>query len=141
MVSRNSNIKSKILIVDDQKVFRDVLTNIISETSDMTVVAEASDGDEALDMASKNDFDMVILDIAMPGISGLDVLKELKSIKPYLPILILSMFPAEHYELSVLNAGADGYVTKDNMMDDLIEAMRQILNGGKYFNFSLPEEL
>ena len=51
------------------------------------------------------------------------------------------MFPAEHYELSVLNAGADGYVTKDNMMDDLIEAMRQILNGGKYFNFSLPEEL
>ena len=141
MVSRNSNIKSKILIVDDQKVFRDVLTNIISETSDMTVVAEASDGDEALDMASKNDFDMVILDIAMPGISGLDVLKELKIKKPHLPVLILSMFPAEHYELSVLNAGADGYVTKDNMMDDLIEAMRQILNGGKYFNFSLPEEL
>jgi DNA-binding NarL/FixJ family response regulator len=141
MVSRNSNIKSKILIVDDQKVFRDVLTNIISETSDMTVVAEASNGDEALAMASKNDFDMVILDIAMPGISGLDVLKELKIKKPYLPILMLSMFPAEHYELSARKTGADGYVTKDNMADELIKAMQQILDGGKYFSFSLPEEL
>lgn len=134
------NTKKKILIADDQKVFRNMLTNIISETSDMTVVAEASNGDEALDMASKNDFDLVVLDIAMPGIGGIDVLKELKSIKPYLPVLMLSMFPAEHYELSVLNAGADGYVTKDNMIDDLIKAMRHILDGGKYFNFSLPEE-
>lgn len=135
------NTKKKILIVDDQKVFRNMLINFIAETSDMTVVAEASDGDEALDMASKNDFDMVILDIAMPGISGLNVLKELKNIKPSLPILILSMFPVEQYELAALMVGADGYVRKDNMADQLIEAIQRILNGGKYFNVLLTEKL
>ncbi len=141
MLSEDRDLKTKILIVDDHKFFRDTLKLFISETSDMTVVAEASNGDEALDIASRNDFDLVVLDIAMPGRSGLDVLKELKSIKPYLSVLILSMFPVEHYELSVMKAGADGYVKKDNMTDELIKAMQQILHGEKYFSFSLPEEL
>jgi len=131
----NSNVKSKILIVDDHELFRDRLRRFISETSDMVVADEAGNGYEALDKASKNDFDMVVLDINMPGISGLDVLQELKSRKPYLSILMLSMFPVEHYELSVMKAGGDGYVTKDNMTDELIKAMRQILDGGKYFDF------
>jgi len=131
----NSNVKSKILIVDDHELFRDRLKRFISETSDMAVADEAGNGHEALDKASKNDFDMVVLDINMPGISGLDVLQELKSRKPYLSVLMLSMFPVEHYELSVMKAGGDGYVTKDNMTDELIKAMRQILNGGKYFDF------
>ena len=141
MLPHNSNVKSKILIVDDHELFRDRLKRFISETSDMTVTDEAGNGHEALDKAGKNDFDMVVLDINMPGISGLDVLEELKHRKPYLSVLMLSMFPVEHYELSVMKAGGDGYVTKDNMTDDLIKAMRQILNGGKYFNFLLPEEL
>jgi two-component system, NarL family, invasion response regulator UvrY len=132
--------KMEIFIVDDNKVFRDMLKYFISETPDMTVVAEACDGDEAVAMASKNDFDLVILDIAMPGKSGLDVLHELKRMKPYMPILMLSMFPEEHYELSVMNDGADGYVRKDNMVDQLIEAVQRILHGGKYFNIALPEE-
>ena len=117
-----------------------MLKLLISETPDMTVIAEASNGDKALDIANKNDFDIVILDIAMPGRDGLNVLNELKSIKPSLPVLILSTFPEEYYELSVMNDGADGYVRKDNMADQLIEAIRRILNGGKYFNVSLPEE-
>jgi len=131
----NSNVKSTILIVDDHELFRDRLRRFISETSDMVVADEAGNGYEALDKAGKNDFDMVVLDINMPGISGLDVLEELKSRKPYLSVLMLSMFPVEHYELSVIKAGGDGYVTKDNMTYELIKAMRQILDGEKYFNF------
>jgi DNA-binding NarL/FixJ family response regulator len=140
MLEHNNNVKSKILIVDDHELFRESLKQFISETSDMAVADEAGNGHEAIDKVSKNDFDMVVLDINMPGISGLDVLKELKMKKPYLSVLMLSMFPVEHYELSVMNAGGDGYVTKDNMTDELIKAMRQILNRGKYFNFLLPEE-
>jgi DNA-binding NarL/FixJ family response regulator len=133
-------IKSKILIVDDQELFRERLKQFISGTSDMAVTGEAGNGHEALDKTMKNDFDMIVLDINMPGISGLDVLQELKNKKPYLSILMLSMFPVEYYELSVMKAGGDGYVTKDNMTAELIKAMRQILDGGKYFKVSLPEE-
>jgi two-component system invasion response regulator UvrY len=141
MMQLNGNSKTKILIVDDNKVFREMLKFFISETPDMSVIAEASNGDEALEIAGKNDFDLVILDIDMPGKSGLDVLNELKIKKPQLPVLMLSMFPAEQYELSVLRAGADGYVTKNNMTDDLIEAMQRIMDGEKYFNVTFPEEL
>jgi two-component system invasion response regulator UvrY len=137
----NENSKTKILIVDDNKTFRDILKTIISESFDMHVVAEARNGDEALKIARKNDFDMVILDIDMPGISGLDVLKELKIKSPQMPILMLSMFPAEYYELSAMRTGADGYMTKDTIADGLTEAIRQIFDGKKHFNVSLPEEL
>jgi len=139
MIPLNENSKKRILIIDDNKAFREILKRFISETSNMNVTAEAGDGDEALHIASKNDFDIVTLDIAMPNRDGLDVLNELKSMKPYLPVLILSMFPEEYYELSVMNDGADGYVRKDNMADHLIEAIQRILNGGKYFNVSLTE--
>jgi len=107
----------------------------------MVVTDEAGNGNDALEKASKKFFDMVVLDIDMPGMSGLDVLQELKSKNPDLSVLMLSMFPVEHYELSVMKTGGDGYMTKGNMTDELIMAMRQILKGGKYFNFSLPEEL
>jgi two-component system, NarL family, invasion response regulator UvrY len=136
-----SKIKANILIVDDNELFRERLRRFISETSDMVVTDEAGNGNDALEKASKKFFDMVVLDIDMPGMSGLDVLQELKSKNPDLSVLVLSMFPVEHYELSVMKTGGDGYMTKGNMTDELIMAMRQILNGGKYFNFSLPEEL
>jgi two-component system, NarL family, invasion response regulator UvrY len=136
-----SKIKANILIVDDNELFRERLRRFISETSDMVVTDEAGNGNDALEKASKKFFDMVVLDIDMPGMSGLDVLQELKSKNPDLSVLVLSMFPVEHYELSVMKTGGDGYMTKGNMTDELIMAMRQILKGGKYFNFSLPEEL
>jgi DNA-binding NarL/FixJ family response regulator len=136
-----SKIKANILIVDDNELFRERLRRFISETSDMVVTDEAGNGNDALEKASKKFFDMVVLDIDMPGMSGLDVLQELKSKNPDLSVLMLSMFPVEHYELSVMKTGGDGYMTKGNMTDELIMAMRQILKGGKYFNFSLPEEL
>jgi two-component system invasion response regulator UvrY len=141
MMQLNGSAKTKILIADDNKVFRELLKYFIAEIPGMAVSAEATNGHEAFDIASRNDFDMVILDITMPDRDGLDVLKELKMKKPQLPILMLSMFPAEQYELSVLKAGADGYVTKNNMTDDLIEAMQRILGGEKYFNVTFPEEL
>jgi two-component system invasion response regulator UvrY len=139
MILLNKNSKKRILIVDDNKIFRETLKFLISQTPDMTVTAEAGDGNEAIDTASKDDFDIVILDIAMPGRDGLNVLKELKIRKPHLPTLILSMFPAEQYELAASMLGADGYIRKDDMADQLIEAIKRILNGGKYFNVSLTE--
>jgi DNA-binding NarL/FixJ family response regulator len=131
----------KILIADDHPVVRKGLKEIIQATSDMTVSGEASDGQEVLEKVMKIDFDVVVLDIAMPGRSGLDILKELKSGKPELPVLILSIHPEEQYAVRVLKAGASGYLTKDSAPDELITAIRKVSRGKKYISASLAEKL
>jgi DNA-binding NarL/FixJ family response regulator len=131
----------KILIADDHPVVRKGLKEIIQATSDMTVSGEASDGQEVLEKVMKIDFDVVVLDIAMPGRSGLDILKELKSGKPELPVLILSIHPEEQYAVRVLRAGASGYLTKDSAPDELITAIRKVSRGKKYISASLAEKL
>ena len=131
----------KILIADDHPVVRKGLKDIIQATPDMTVSGEASDGQEVLENVRKIDFDVVVLDIAMPGRSGLDILKELKSGKPELPVLILSIHPEEQYAVRVLKAGASGYLTKDSAPDELITAIRKVSRGKKYISASLAEKL
>ena len=131
----------KILIADDHPVVRKGLKDIIQATSDMTVSGEASDGQEVLENVRKIDFDVVVLDIAMPGRSGLDILKELKSGKPELPVLILSIHPEDQYAVRVLRAGASGYLTKDSAPDELITAIRKVSRGKKYISASLAEKL
>jgi DNA-binding NarL/FixJ family response regulator len=131
----------KILIADDHPVVRKGLKDIIQATSDMTVSGEASDGQEVLENVRKIDFDVVVLDIAMPGRSGLDILKELKSGKPELPVLILSIHPEDQYAVRVLKAGASGYLTKDSAPDELITAIRKVSRGKKYISASLAEKL
>ena len=131
----------KILIADDHPVVRKGLKDIIQETSDMTVSGEAGKGQEVLENVRKIDFDVVVLDIAMPGRSGLDILKELKSEKPELPVLILSIHPEEQYAVRVLKAGASGYLTKDIAPDELITAIRKVSRGKKYISASLAEKL
>jgi DNA-binding NarL/FixJ family response regulator len=131
----------KILIADDHPVVRKGLKEIIQATPDMTVSGEASDGQEVLEKVMKIDFDVVVLDIAMPGRSGLDILKELKSEKPELPVLILSIHPEEQYAVRVLKAGASGYLTKDSAPDELITAIRKVSRGKKYISASLAEKL
>jgi len=96
----------KILIADDHAVVRQGLKQIVSETSDMVVAAEASSGQEVLKKVWESDYDLVLLDIAMPGRGGLDVLKQLKNEKPRLPVLILSIYPEEQYAVRALRAGA-----------------------------------
>jgi two-component system invasion response regulator UvrY len=131
----------KILIADDHAVVREGLKQILSGTSDMVVVAEASNGLEVMDKLSKDKIHLVILDITMPGRNGLDVLRDIKSQRPGLPVLILSMYPEEQYALRVLKAGASGYLSKESAPDELINAIRQISQGKKYISPSLREKL
>lgn len=131
----------RILVVDDHPIIRKGLKQIIEETYDLIVEEEASNGYEVLEKIQKKNFDVIILDLAIPGINGLDVLKQLKKIKPELPVLILSMYPEEQYAIRVLKAGASGYLTKESAPEELVSAIRKIKNGGKYISSSLAEKL
>jgi len=131
----------KILIADDHPVVRKGLREIIEETSDMEVADEASNGQEVLAKVFKKDFDVVLLDISMPGRSGLDILKELKSQLPKLAVLVLSIHPEEQYAVQVLKAGASGYLTKKSAPEELVTALRKVSTGGKYVSPSLAEKL
>jgi two-component system invasion response regulator UvrY len=130
-----------ILIADDHTIVRKGLKQILAETPDMVVADEASNGYEVLEKVRKNNFDVLLLDISMPGKSGLDILKELKAEKPKLPVLVLSMYPEEQYAIRVLRAGASGYLTKESAPDELVVAMRKVAQGKKYVSPSLAEKL
>ncbi|MCM2356764.1 MAG: response regulator transcription factor [Geobacteraceae bacterium] len=131
----------KILIADDHAIFREGLKQIIAKTVGMVVAGEAVNGQEVLREVRENDYDMVILDISMPGRSGLDVLAEIKSLKPKLPVLILSMHPEEQYAVRALRTGAAGYVTKGSPPQELVEALEKVAFGKKYVSPSLAETL
>lgn len=131
----------QIMIADDHPIVRAGLKQIIAEAPEITVADEASDGRELLNKVWKKDYDVIILDIAMPGMDGLDVLKQLKIESPQLPILILSFHPEARYAVRVLRAGASGYVTKASATDELIGAIRKVYGGGKYISPSLAEKL
>ena len=131
----------KILIADDHAIVREGLKQIISGTPDMAVVAEASNGEDVLEKVSANKYDVILLDISMPGRSGLDILRQLKIEKPKLPIMMLSVHPEEQYAVRALRAGASGYLTKESAPDELIAAIRKISQGRKYVSSSLAEKL
>ena len=131
----------KILVADDHAIVREGLKQIVRETSDMEVAGEAADGRQVFQMVANDDWDVVLLDIGMPGKSGIDILKELKAEKPGLPVLMLSMYPEEQYAVRALKAGASGYLTKESVPDELINAIRKVSAGGKYVSSSLAEKL
>lgn len=131
----------KILIADDHVIVRTGLKQILSETSDVVVTGEAGDGNETINKVYENDYDMVLLDISMPGRGGLEVLAEIKKKKPDLPVLILSMHPEEQYAVRALRTGASGYLTKESAPEELIKAIRKVSRGGKYVTASLAERL
>lgn len=131
----------KVLIADDHTLVRKGLKQILLETPDVKVVHEAGNGKEVVNKISKNDYDLVLLDISLPGRSGIDVLKQIKCIKPELPVLILSMYPEEQYAVRSLRAGASGYLTKESAPAELIDAIRKVAQGRKYITLSLAERL
>lgn len=131
----------KLLVADDHAIVRKGIEQIIAETDDFAVVDEARNGQEVLDKITKNDYDLVLLDVSMPGRDGLEVLKEVKIQRPKLAVLMLSMFPEEQYAVRALRAGASGYLTKDSAADELIAAIRKVLSGHKYVSASLGEKL
>ena len=131
----------RILIADDHTIVREGLKQIIEDRTDMCVAGEARNGWEALEKVKKNNYDLVLLDISMPGPGGLDVLKQLKDDHPKLRILILSMYPEEQYAVRALRAGASGYLTKESASDELIAAIRMVHMGRKYISASIAEKL
>ncbi len=131
----------KILIADDHAIVREGLKQVVAEESDMKVTGEAANANEVFEIITKNDFDIAIIDINMPGKSGLDLLKDLRVQKPDLPVLILSMYAEEQYGIRALKAGASGYLKKASAPNELVTAIRKIVAGGKYISQSLAEQL
>jgi len=131
----------KILVADDHAIVREGIKHIFSEIPDINITGEASNGQEVLENIGKQDYDLLLLDIAMPGRDGLEILKEIRMQKPKLPVLILSMFPEEQYALRALKSGASGYMTKDSIPNELVKAVRKILRGGNYVSSSFSDKL
>lgn len=123
----------KVLIVDDHTIFRDGLKRLLHDEIDIQVQAEASDVTEALEHLRISEFDLILLDINMAGRSGLDMLPIIQAKWPEVPVIMLSMYPTEQYVLRALDLGASGYVTKDMDSMELLESIRKVANGGKYF--------
>lgn len=130
-----------VLIADDHSIVREGLKKVINEEPDFRVVAEASDADEVLGLLKKHHTDILLLDISMPRVSGIDIIKDVKSHFPYTKILVLSIHPEEQYAVPVLKLGASGYLNKSAIPDELISALRTIYRGSHYINSALTEIL
>jgi len=131
----------RVLIVDDHTIVRDGLKQILAETSDIVVTAEAQNGQEAIEKVRENGYDVVLLDVAMPGADGLSVMRVLRQEEPSVAVLVLSAYSEEQYAVRFLKAGAAGYLTKESASDELILAIRKVAQGGKYVTQSLAERL
>ncbi len=131
----------RIIIADDHAFLREGIKKTIQDEIDMKIVGEASNANEALNIIKELDPDVVIMDISMPGKSGLDVLKDLKVMKKKYRILILSMHPEDRFAIRALKAGASGYLTKESAPDELVKAIRTVLTGRKYVSKALAEKL
>lgn len=131
----------KVLIADDHPVVRRGLKQILSESAAIAEVGEAADPQQVLDLARSRDWDVIVLDLALPGRGGLDVLKELKQDRPKRPVLILSMHAENQYAVRALRAGASGYLTKETASDTLLAAIGKVARGGRYVTPSLAEQL
>ncbi len=131
----------RILLIDDHEVVREGVKKILNVKPDTIVFGEARAASGALKLVREQDWDVVLLDLSLGGRSGLELLKELKQIRPKLPVLILSMHPEEQYARRAFKAGAAGYVTKDSSKAELVEAVSSVAAGGKYVSRALAEKL
>jgi len=132
---------TKVLIVDDHAVVREGLKQILADAPDAVVVGEAATGEEALERVVSEHYDVVVLDISLPDMSGLEVLKQIRDLRPQLAVLILTIHPEEQYAVRVLQAGASGYMTKETAPDELTAAIKKVAGGGKYVSPTLAEKL
>jgi len=132
---------AKILIVDDHAVVRKGIKQILSEENEVSVLGEASNSDELMKLLYENDWDIIILDITLPGKNGLDLLIEIKKRKPDTKVLILTMHPEEEIAIRALKTGASGFLNKDSVPAELTNAIKKIISGGKYISSSLGEKL
>jgi two-component system, NarL family, invasion response regulator UvrY len=132
---------TRILLVDDHAVVRQGLKQILEGAIAGSVFGETANGEEAARMVEEADWDAVILDLSLPGKSGLETLKELRRVRPRLPVLVLSMYPEEQFAVRALRAGAAGYLPKKTTAADLVAAVRSVVAGRRYVSPSLAERL
>lgn len=131
----------KVFIVDDHEIIREGLKKILKEESDLVVVGEAQNGDEVLQNIKDIDCDIMLLDMNMPGRSGLELLGDIKSLKPQVHILVLSIHPEDKFALRTLKSGASGYLCKDTALEELVVAIRKVHSKGRYLSTTLAEQL
>jgi two-component system, NarL family, invasion response regulator UvrY len=131
----------KLLLVDDHAVVREGLKRILDNEPEMHVTGEAGNSVEAMELIRSEHFDVILLDISLPGKNGLDILKSIKAGKPHTRVLILSMFPEDQYAVRVLKAGASGYLAKESAPRELVNAIRKVAGGGTYVSLALAERL
>ena len=131
----------RILIADDHPIVRQGLKHILEESGYVRSIEEAETGREVVDKIRQSPFDVILLDISMPGMSGLETLEEIKKLNPSLPVLILSMYPEEDYAVRALKTGASGYLTKKSAPDELAKAIKKIARGERYISPALADFL
>ena len=131
----------KVLLADDHAIFRAGLRRLVEEAGDMVVVAEAADGREAIEQIHHTMPDVAVIDISMPGQDGLEVISQLSSSHPKLPILVLTMHEEEQYVVRTISAGAKGYITKRSVPEQLVQAIRKVHAGGRYLTEEAAELL
>jgi DNA-binding NarL/FixJ family response regulator len=131
----------RVLVVDDHALVRRGVVLILQETPDIVVAGEAASGREALQAIQAGDYDLVLLDVAMPDGGGLEILQRIRALKPGLPVLFLSIYPEKQYAQRALKASAAGYMTKESAPEELIAAVRQVARGGKYITQTLAQQL
>jgi len=134
-------VSIRIVVADDHAIVREGLKQILGAQADFQVVAEASDGHEALKRVRELDFDVLLLDMSMPGKSGVELIKQVKAEKPKLRILVLTMHEEHQYAVRAIRAGASGYLTKEGASSQLVTAIRKVASGGAYISAEVAEQL
>lgn len=141
MTGASSSAKLRLMIVDDHAILREGLRHILESTGDAIEISEASSGFQALENLRNQPFDLVVADLSMPGMNGLDLIRRIKAEYPKTAVLVLSMHAEEEYALRSFKAGANGYVTKDSPAETLVSAVRKVAMGGAYVTPSLAERV
>lgn len=131
----------KVLLADDHAVVRSGLRQFLATTNDIEVIAEAATGADALAVVRMGGCDLVLLDMSLPDLNGLEVLKHIKNERPQLPVLIFSMYSEDEFAIRALNAGASGYLNKDSPPNQILSAIRTVVDGSRYVSPSLAEKL
>ena len=131
----------RLVVADDHPIVREGLKQVLSGASDLAVVGEAQNGHEVLQRVRELEFDVLLLDMSMPGKSGIELIKQVRGEKPKLRILVLSMHPEPQYAVRAIKAGASGYLTKESASAQLVSAIRKVAGGGAFITNSVAEQL
>lgn len=133
--------KMEVLVADDHAIIRDGMKKILADTDDLVVAGEANNGNAALERIRERDWDLVVLDLSMPGRNGIELIKLIKSERPKLPILIFSMHSEEQYAVRAIRAGASGYLSKEGDSDQFLPAIRKVASGGRFISAKVADLL